>query len=155
MPIKGLFNRGSFVGDVTTKVVGDADKITYNVRDKVTVTGDTPYDFVKEEEVFEEERVSLDKYIQSFASDVGLDNLLRKIALTSDTSMLDAYHASGAMVDTRDMPTNNQELDDRIAAGKAKAAELGIDFTKEGIDAYIQKEIAAQLAAKNNEGGAE
>ena len=44
-------------------------------------------DFIVEEEVVENERVNRDDYINSFREDVGIGNILKKVALSGDVSL--------------------------------------------------------------------
>lgn len=125
---------------INVNKVTNEDKVTYDVREKLVKTGETEYDFVTEQEVYVKEKVSLDKYIQSFAGDVGLENILKRVALTGDTSLLNEKQPLYG--DIRNMPENNMERDDAIKQGLAAAKKLGItDLTEEGLRKYIKDEV--------------
>lgn len=47
-----------------------------------------PDDFLVEEVIVEDERVNRDDYINSFREDVGIANILKKVALSGDVSLL-------------------------------------------------------------------
>lgn len=140
--ITSLLNR-----DYVTEVLYE-DKVNYNVRDKIVKIGEGDYDFIVEKEVYEEGRCNRDDYIESFSSDVGVENILRKVQLTGDTTLVNRCNPQ--YLDTRGMPTNNMEADEAIAKGQAAAKELGIGYSEEELNKYIQDKIQEALAAKNN-----
>lgn len=68
----------------------DDDKyiIGRELKDCVVKTGDKDVDFVLDKKVVEISRVDRQEYIESFADDVGILNIMKKVALTGDTSLL-------------------------------------------------------------------
>lgn len=72
--------------------VSDSDDDKYiigrELKDSVKMTGDKDTDFVIEKKVVEISRVDRQEYIDSFSDDVGILNIMKKVALTGDSSLI-------------------------------------------------------------------
>lgn len=123
------------------------DKVEYAEVDKIVKTGDGENDFIIEKQVVEVSRVDLDEYINSFRDDVGLANILKKVQLTGDNSLLNVV--PGYYGDESLIPQTPAEAQKIVDEGKAAAESLGIDFTKEAIQKYIDAELAKIKAAQD------
>lgn len=68
----------------------DEDKyiFTRELKDIVKKTGDDETDFVLDHKVVETSKVNRQEYIESFRDDVGILNIMKKVALTEDTSLI-------------------------------------------------------------------
>lgn len=67
---------------------GNCNIVTRKVIDAVTMTGEKDTDFVLKKKVVETSKVDLDEYVNSFAEDVGILNVFRKVAATGDTTLI-------------------------------------------------------------------
>lgn len=73
----------------TQKILAEPDIVEYERYDELVKSNpDDPADFISVEKVREKSRTNRQEYIQSFADDVGIKNILRKLALSGDTSLL-------------------------------------------------------------------
>lgn len=66
----------------------DKDIVEYAEVDEVTITGDKKTDFVIEKKVVEVNRYNRAAYVDSFRDDVGILNILTKMALSGDPELL-------------------------------------------------------------------
>ena len=66
----------------------DKDIVEYGVVQKVKKLGEKDTDFVIEEEVVETNRYNRQEYINSFRNDVGILNIIEKVRLSGDTTLL-------------------------------------------------------------------
>lgn len=101
----------------TTTDWSKADKTIskYVMKDIVKKTGEGENDYViikKQVLVSEQDR---DEYVQSFADDVGILNVLKKVALTGDASMYNAQANQG--IDTTNLPDNKIDAFDVVSKG--------------------------------------
>lgn len=122
------------------------EHVEYDIRDKFIRIGPGEQDFRVEKEVFVTSSVSRDKYIQSFAKDVGVDNLVKKVVLTQDKSYLE--QSKGISGNFVGFPRTNMELEDAIDAGKKGAKKLGINLTTESLNAYVDKRVDELLVER-------
>lgn len=124
------------------------------------------YDFAYDPELRDLKIVEADKedreaYIQSFAAETGIYNILRKYSKTGDASLLNVSNLSYG--DISDLPTD--ELDPVKAAEAAAEAlsglnsSLGTELTQEQLAAMSSEELNALIqnavaaaAAKANSG---
>lgn len=108
------------------------DKYYFNVelKDRVVKTGEGDEDFVIEKkEVIT--KTSIKEVIDSQANDVGLDNILRKFALTGDESILPQnVNTDGRVLDMSGMPEDLVDAQNYFAAMKAKFDSLPADLVK-------------------------
>lgn len=71
----------------------DNDIIQYVRKNKVTKVGDGENDYVIEEVVVEDSRCNRQAYIASHADDVGVMNILKKVRLSGDLSLINQTHS--------------------------------------------------------------
>ena len=81
---------------VTEKIDSDKFIISREMKDDYVPTNDGVLKTIK---VVETGRVLRDEYIQSFAEDVGLENILRQVAMTGDVSLLNKTQRDAAEID--------------------------------------------------------
>lgn len=82
-----FFVRPKEMKKVSSSYVPEKDIVKYERKDKL-VKADSEDDFVVEEVAVEVERVNRQEYIDSFREDVGIANILKKVALSGDASLL-------------------------------------------------------------------
>lgn len=81
-----------YLGPQADCIFDDSDDAKYlisrELKDKVVKTGDGEDDYVIEPKLVETERVERQAYIESFKDDVGILNILKKVELSGDFSLL-------------------------------------------------------------------
>lgn len=108
--------------------------------------------------------IPIDEYIASFAEEVGIQNILRKVAMTGDRSYLnqtsrEALCPEGGkepIQDYTDAPSSKTEAFNLVAAGvaaydklpeelkgKMSMEQFVNDFSNDAFNAYVQKLIEA------------
>ena len=137
----------------------------------VAVDGDEDNTVLRYKPVLKE-TIDLQEYIDSFADDVGIQNILRKLSLTGDKSILnqtgrEALCPDGGLEPIQDysnVPKNKTEAFNAVAAGVAAFDNLPEDlkgkmsltqfvelFGQEEFDNYIQNLIAKNTPKEVNE----
>lgn len=115
----------------TTDYNKDSDKfiIEYQEIDVVKKTGEKETDFVVEKKVIESSRINRQEYINSFKDDVGIMNILEKVRMTGDATLLDQTKRSPVpsektgrgnleeIVDISNIPNSFIEADAAITKG--------------------------------------
>lgn len=66
----------------------DVNIITYMEIEKVKMTGDKDTDFVISKEIIVDDKVNRQKYLDSQSNDVGIMNIIEKVRLSGDASLL-------------------------------------------------------------------
>lgn len=93
----------NYLPPVADCVFDDSDDakyiISHELKDKVVKTGDGEDDFVIEQKFVETSRVNRQEYIDSFKDDVGVLNILRKVELTGDITLLNERVRASVPVD--------------------------------------------------------
>lgn len=158
----------------------DEDKyiIDYSEIEKVKITGDKDTDFIINKEVVETSRINRQDYIDSYRDDVGILNIIEKVRLSGDITLLNQTGRTslpGTDKDALGRPvedvadfTNYQV--DKIEAlnaykkGRETLADLPDDLkannsfesiakmSDDEINNYIEKKVASILAARKKEG---
>lgn len=67
----------------------EIDIVQYDIVDIIVRTGDGDEDFIVKKRKKEVSRVDRSDYISSFSDEVGIQNILKKVQLTGDHSLLD------------------------------------------------------------------
>ena len=122
------------------------------LKDKVVKTGDGEDDYTIVKVVVEDKR-SIKETIDSQANDVGLNNILRKYALTGDESILPERAVdNGEVIDMTQMPQDLIEANNFYANQKALYDNLPQEITKgrsfsEFMTNFTQAEFNAYVAA--------
>lgn len=138
---------------VTLEVADEIKKITDDVTKKE--------DFVIEKVVRETSRLDANDYVQSFADDVGIENILKKIALTGDVSLLNQRQRSIGQVDENGyevlqdytgIPGDVLEAAAIVKSGRDVFSSLPADLVKgrsfaEFVETATQDEIQAYMLA--------
>ena len=140
------------------------------LKDKVVKTGDGDDDFTIVKVVVEDKR-SIKETIEAQADDVGLENILKRYALTGDESILpQSVNANGGdLVDMTQLPQDLIEADNFYKQQKAmfdslpeevtkgrSFTEFMTNFNQAEFNAYVAALAAAQAAQnKPKEGGQE
>lgn len=76
-----------------------SEDIVEYVRTNKLVKADSETDFLVEEVVVESSRVNRKAYIESFREDVGIANIMKKVAMTGDMSLFNQRHRDLLPVD--------------------------------------------------------
>ena len=115
----------------TTNFDKDIDKfiIDYEEIDVIKKTGESETDFIVDKKVVESSRINRQEYIDSFRGDVGIMNILEKVRLTGDATLLDQTKRSPVpsektgrgnleeIVDISNIPNSFIEADQKITEG--------------------------------------
>lgn len=135
--------------------------VTRELKTKVKKTGDGEEDFVTYEEVVITEKINRKEYIDSFASECGIENIAKKFMLTRDPSVFNQrknVYPEG-VVDLTKMPEDYISAQNMVNDQKAVLNSLPEDLqklvlngSKEDIIAYYEKKAAEKAA--NTTGGA-
>lgn len=167
-----FFIRPANLKRVPKQYTPEKDIVTYMRQDKLVKTkvdakGNVDQDeFEVQEVAVETERVNRQDYINSFREDVGIANILKKVALSGDATLLnqvsrnplpldadgkeivqditplqDGYEAVGDMGDN--MLKTYAALPDDLKAGRTLEQFL-TSVSQAEIDAYVAKQVAAK-----------
>lgn len=144
----------SFAVDAEPTICPNEDIVEYTVIDKVKKTGEGDTDFVVVPTVVETARYNRTDYINSFRDDVGILNILKKVQLSGDATLLNQRIAQGeGLVDISNMPDNFTDAMNVLdkAQDTAKASGISVEnagvMTQADFEAYIDKIVAEKLAA--------
>lgn len=127
-------------------VIKNEDIVDYVVKQKVVKTGEGEFDFITEDVVVEASRVNRKDYIESYANDVGIINIMRKVQLTGDATLLD--QVKGQYADITGYPENYAQAQAMVQAGKDAAAAAGISYSEEALKKFIDELVAQKVAAQ-------
>lgn len=127
---------------------GDQDKyiIEYQTVKKVKLTGTKDTDFVLSEDVVEANRTLRADYIESFEPDVGILNIMRKVALSGDTSLYNE-RARAAVPTSIEKDSLGRPLEEVVDVINYQVDPVdGINLMKDGIKSY--KDLDPELKKK-------
>lgn len=119
---------------------GEGVLITLEIQDKPRIINGKSGEFVLEKEVVETARVDVQEYIDSFKGEVGIENILKKFAMTQDPTLLNQTKRVAAPVgedgkeaiqDYSGVP-ENYEAAQNVAAKAAAAYQTLPDDLKDG-----------------------
>ena len=134
--------------------------------------GDDPENIVIEYKPVLKETIDIQDYINSFADEVGIQNILRKLSLSGDTSILnqtgrEPLNPNGGLEPVQDysnVPKSKTEAFNAVVAGvnafdtlpdelkgKLSLTQFVELFGQEEFDKYIAGVVAAQTAVKEGE----
>lgn len=123
---------------------------TYERRQKLVHVDDKnpEYGFITVEEVYEKSSVDRQEYINSFRDDVGIENILKKVQMSGDMTLLNQRQAvQGEPGEVKDI-TIFQEDEETLAAlgdsAAAKYAALPVELTKGRTMEQFLKEVNAE-----------
>lgn len=91
----------------------DRDIVDYYEKDVITKTGEGEDDYKVTKKVVEYSRVNRDKYIQSFSDEVGIKNILKKVALGGVD--VEQFKAKPGEVDLTKFPNGVTEAEQLLA----------------------------------------
>lgn len=176
MEKKTKINYGPFTGlDPEIKPVAsntdysiDNDIIKYKQIDVCIKTGEGEEDYVLQKKVVPYSKENRKEVIESYRNDVGILNILKKVALTGDNTLLDQRH-NAIGIDCTNLPANYMEAFEALENGLVSFKDLPDDiknkmsvdefvknYKQEDFDAYIQAKVNAAIEAqKKIEGGVE
>lgn len=136
----------------------DKDIVTYETREVVKKTGEGDEDFIVINKVVETSRKNRQDYINSFSSEVGILNILKKVALTGDDPYNNEYieqRKGGQYIDATALPSNKTDAFKAVEhgvnvfdslpeelKGKLSMEKFVEEFGQEAFDKYIEKVIA-------------
>lgn len=132
--------------------------IDYEVTQKVKKTGDGEEDYEVYDDI-KEIKTNIKKFVNSYAKDVGVENILKRIAQTGDVSLLNQKEA--IFMDTTIIPDDPGEAFQKAEAVKAAYEKIDKDLTsgktidefvkglnEQTLDDYINKKVEAIIAKK-------
>lgn len=137
--------------------------VSLELQDKVKVVDTKTGDYVIEKQVVETEKLNTFDYIQSFKDDVGIENILKKFALTEDPELLNQVKRASAPImddgkeavqDYTNLPSSEEEAIRMAVAAKAAFADLPADLVKnrsfaEFAENFTQDELIAYIKTLN------
>lgn len=126
----------------TTDFNKDDDKfiIEYDEIDVIKKTGEKETDFILDKKTVESSRINRQEYINSFRGDVGIMNILEKVRLTGDATLLDQTKRSPVpsektgrgnleeIVDISNIPNSFIQADECITKGHDLFKDLPADL---------------------------
>lgn len=123
----------------------DDDKyiIERAVVDKVVKTGEKDTDYILKPELVEISRKNRADFINSFREDVGILNIVKKVQLTGDATLLNQRQVEIGYADITDLPK------DKIEA--MQAVQAGVDAFDELPDEIKKKMSFKQFAEQNKD----
>lgn len=156
---KGRHFKGQVFADPKDDVI-----VTYKEVSEVVKTGEGKHDFFIKKNIVAVESVNRRDYINSFSGDVGLQNVLKKIALSGKdlTSVVDSgkFYSKQGYVDISNAPTNIVEAYEAVEKGvkafdslpaelkkKSSMAKFAESVTPAEMKAYIDLEVSKAIAA--------
>lgn len=97
----------------------DKDIVEYKETQVIEKTGEGPHDFIVKNVVEEVSRINRQEYLNSFSDDVGIKNILKKVNLTGDVTLLNqrGVGLNKEFVDTTSFPTNTTDAFNYIEKG--------------------------------------
>lgn len=166
-PYQALDKKKAPVSVVTT-FDSDDDKyiIEYDIKERVVMLSDKDDDFVIKKEVVEVSRTDRQEFLNSQADDVGIMNIIKKVALSGDQSLLNqtgrvANPVVGKTDDGRDLEAivdvTNYQVDkidafESIKKGSSTFKDLDSDLKKnlnlEGVAKLSDEEIVAYVRSR-------
>lgn len=147
----------------------DDNIIEFSTIQKVKKTGDKDTDFVLIDEVIETNCINRQKYIDSFSNEVGILNIIEKVRLSGDVSLLNQTHRVSMVATEKDVfghdiepvvDVSQYQVDrisglesfkDGVAAYETLDPELKKKLSLEGVAKLTDSEIDQYLAAKKAE----
>lgn len=149
-----------------TNYAVDEDIVEYVEEQYVEKTGEGDKDFVVKKRVVESSRINRQDYVGSFADEVGIKNILKKVQATGDETLL-KQRPDGAFIDVTQFPDNRSGMYDAVKNGvqafdnlpddikkKMSMEDFVNNFGQKEFDSYIQAKVDAIIAAKAKEGEA-
>lgn len=143
--------------------------ITYKVVNYIEKTGDGENDFVVKQKMVIANKVNRADSINSYSGDVGIQNVLKKVALSGEdlASVVDSgkfYSKQKGLVDLSEVPDNVVEAYKKVEDGvkafdnlpkdlkkKSSMAHFASEVTNEEIYKYIDAKIEAITKASKKE----
>lgn len=161
------------VASVTKDTEDDSYIIERAVVDKVVKTGEGDTDFVIKKELKEISRVNRAEYINSHREDVGILNIIKKVQLTGDATLLNQRSVDIGFADITNLPQDKIDAYKAVEEGVQQFDDLPEDIKKKMsfkqfaeqndkefdalINAKVQKVLDEQKKAQesHNNGGNE
>lgn len=139
-----------------------SDIVHYYMKDVVKKVGEGEEDFVIEQKLEEYDRTPRAEYINSFKNDVGIKNMIRK-AIANGQDPAVCFRAKGGYVDLTKAPNSITELEQSLQSAdkayenlpkdlkKAHSKSEAHKITREEIEQYVAKAVAAHFGSKSSE----
>lgn len=136
-----------------TKCIDD-DIVEYVVKDTFKKVGEGENDFVVIPVVVESARFNRKDYINSFRDDVGILNILKKVQLSGDVTLLNQRPSQGEnLVDISNYPDNFADAMNILDKAQETSKKAGVTVDNAGamsqadFEAYVAKLVADKVAA--------
>ena len=140
------------------------DIVEYEEQEYVEKIGEGDTDFIVKKRVIEKSRVNRQEYISSFSDEVGIHNILKKVQMTGDETLL-KQRADAPYFDATQFQTSRSDLVNAVNKGVQAFDDLPDDvkkkmsmetfvntFGQKDFDALVQAKVDAILAAKEKKG---
>lgn len=163
-PFAGLIDKPV---PTTTDYSKDKDIVEYEEQEYIEKTGESDTDYVVQTRVVEKSRINRQDYLDSFSDEVGIHNILKKVKLTGDETLL-KQRADAPYFDATQFQTSRSDLVNAVNKGVQAFDNLPDDIKKKmsmeafvnsfGQDEFnklIQDKVDAIIAAKAKEGDKE
>lgn len=127
--------------------------ITYDVIQKVKITGEKDTDFILKEEVVEVDRVNRQEYYDSMANEVGILNIIEKVRLSGDATLLNQTGRVAILSDEKDalgrsvekiVDVTKYQVDQIDALEQYKKGAIAFD----SLDPELKKKMSLEEVAK-------
>lgn len=119
----------------------DDDIIEVEEHEVIEKTGEGPSDFIVKKVVVEVNRVNRADYIASFEGDVGIKNVLKKVNLTGDATLLNQRGASISpeLVDITQFPSDKTDAFNAVKEGVDNFDNLPEDIrNKMSLESFVK-----------------
>ena len=140
------------------------DIVEYEEQEFVVKTGEGDTDYVVKKRIVEKSRINRQAYINSFSDEVGIHNILKKVQLTGDETLL-KQRADAPFIDATQFQTSRSDLVNSVNKGvqnfdnlpdeikkKMSMEDFVNSFGQKEFDDFIQDKVNAILAAKKEKG---
>lgn len=147
-----------------TDYSADKDIVEYAEEQYIEKTGEGDKDFVVKTRVVESSRINRQDYISSFADEVGIKNILKKVQATGDETLL-KQRPDGAFIDVTQFPDTRSGMYEAVKNGVKAFDDLPDDvkkkmsmedfvnyFGQKEFDDYVKAKVDEIVAAKAKEG---
>lgn len=138
-----------------TDYTQDEDIVGYTEEEYIVSTGEGDKDFVVKKRVVEFERKNRQDYINSFADDVGVLNVLKKCALSNDESLI-KQRPDGVYMDATGFPKTKEDVFNTVQKGVNAFDKLPDDIKKkmsmeQFVNSFGQEQFDELINAKVQE----
>lgn len=127
----------------TGQVFTDSDIVEYDIVEKVVKLGDDPHDFVLDHDCVEVSRMNRQEYINSFRNDVGVLNIMKKVAISGENPF--GVSLGDDVIDLDPMQLSTEDAIKAMSQGVQAYSGLDPELKKSSIDEFMSTVDAGAL----------